>query len=484
MKLHRTIACAMRGLRRGLPHALVGAMAFALAAGGSPAQAQDLAGEAVAVATVQAPLDKAIGLSAIGSVGKVVVSQPETAQVGSAPDGLYLIGSQPGTTNVLVYDRQGRLSQNLEVQVGYDAETLRETLADALPGEPIVVKQLPSSLLLEGEVSRPSVQAIAERLAEQVAPDAVISRLHARSSQVLLDVRIMEISDGSLNEISTAVRLTNGPEVTAGVGGTTAGVDQPFGVAQASIHSGRLRLDAAVRALEERGDLRVVAEPSLVARSGESATFQAGGEFPFPVPSDTAKVTIEFRPYGAAMTFRPTVQENGTVRIALDAELSDIDPSVSLRLNGLTVPGLKVRRATTVADLRDGEAFLIAGLFEDSGERYGRRLPFLSRVPVLGPALAPVLQSTHKRDAHRELAILVTPHVDARASSPRGDQGLLAEAAPGPASDAHRTPRSVSAPRGPPLRRMVAEVREALRPPARWVKHAASRFASALLGRG
>ncbi|HEX7884519.1 MAG TPA: pilus assembly protein N-terminal domain-containing protein [Phenylobacterium sp.] len=484
MKLHRIIAPAVRGLQRMLPRALVGAVACALATAASPAaQAQELLSEAVAAITLHAPIDKAIGLEALGPVGKVIVSQPETAQVGPTPDGLYLIGSQPGTTNILVYDRQGRLSQNVNVQVGYDAQTLRQTLADALPGEPIVVKQLSSSLLLEGEVSRPSVMAIAERLAEQIAPDAVISRLHAQSSQVLLEVRIMEVSERSLKDIGAAVQLTNGPELTVAAGGTPIGVDAPFGIAQASAHSGRLRLDAAVRALEDRGELRVVAQPSLVALSGETATFRAGGEFPFPVPQDKNKVTVAFRPYGAAMTFRPTVQENGTIRVALDTELSDIDPSLSLSVAGFSVPGLKVRRVSTVADLRDGEAFLMAGLFEESSERYARDLPFLSRIPVLERALAPVLRAVRKREVHRELAILVTPRISTQASSPLGEQSLLAQAEPVSPTDIPGTPKSVSAPRGPPLRAIMAEAGQVLRPPVRWVKQAASRFTAALFRR-
>ncbi|MBU1516452.1 MAG: pilus assembly protein N-terminal domain-containing protein [Alphaproteobacteria bacterium] len=450
------------------------------------AQAQELASETVPGETLQAPLDMAVGLRANGPVGKVVLSQPETAQVGLAgEDGLYVIGSQPGATNLLVYDRQGRLSQTLDIQVAPDAHALRELLADALPGEPIVVTGLSSSLMLEGEVSSPSVVAIAETLAERFAPDGVISRLHARRNQVLLDVRIMEVSSRSLREINTAIAITNGPELAVAVGSGGIGLDTPHGVGRFRTSSGRLSLDATVRALEDKGQLRVVAQPSLVALSGETASFRAGGEFPFPVPTDDSKIQIEFRPYGAAMSFRPVVQENGVIRVALDTELSDIDPTVTLRLAGFTVPGLKIRRVSTTADLRDGEAFLIAGLYEDSSQHLSREPPFLAGVPVLGRVLAPIFSAVRKREVHRELAIVVTPHISGQATSPLGERSLLAEVEPAPAAvaDPPRTPKSVSAPRGPPLRAFMAEVRDTLRPPVRWVKQAASRFTSALLGR-
>lgn len=455
-------------------------------AGAPPATAQELSTEPSPTATVETSLDMAIGLRPSGPVGKVVVSQPETAQVAPAADeALYLIGSQPGTTNLLVYDRDGRLSQRVDVKVGYDAQGLRDLLADALPGELITVKGLSSSLLLEGEVSSPSVAAIAETLAERIAPDAVISRLHARSSQVLLEVRIVEVSSRRLKDISTAILITNGPELSVAIGQTApSGSNPPFGVARVQAHAGRLRLDATLRALEDKGELHIVAQPSLVALSGETASFRAGGEFPFPVPADAGKITIEFRPYGAAMTFKPVVQENGWIRVALEAELSSIDSAVALNVDGLTVPGLKMRRAATTTELRDGQAFMIAGLFEDSSERTTLEPPFLSRIPVIGPVLGPVLRALSKKEAHRELAIVVTPRISGQVASPLGAQSLLAQVDPEPPSvEPARTPKSVSAPRGPPLRALMAEVRDALRPPVLWVKQAATRFSSALRGR-
>jgi len=294
-------------------------------------------------------------------------------------------------------------------------------------------------------------------------------------------VKILEVGQVSLKEIDGALSVTNGPELGVSIGGPALGAETPHGIAQLTIDAGRLRLDATVRALESRGELRVVAEPSLVALSGESARFRAGGEFPFPMPND-GKVTIEFRPYGAAMAFRPTVQENGLIRISLEAELSEIDPSVGVRFANISVPGLKTRRATTVVDLRDGEPLLIAGLFEESGERTTREPPFLARIPVIGAALQPLFQSSRKKDARRQLAIIVTPRIGGQVSSPLDERGQLAEAPlpPSPPADLPRTPKSASAPRGPPLRALVAEVRDAFRPPARWIAHAAARFTAAL----
>lgn len=473
MKLHRAIAAATRGLLAS-SRALASVLACVGAIGvSSPAIAEELPSETMVRSTIHAPLDKGVGLQAEGPVGKVVVAQPETAQVGPAPDGLYVIGSQVGTTNLLVYDRQGSLTQTLDIHVGYDAQALRDLLAEALPGEPIVVKQLSSTLLLEGEVSSPSVAAIAERLAEQVAPDAVVSRLHARAAQVLLDVRIVEVSQSGLRDVAAAVRVTNGPDLTIATRGEPIGLDPPFGSAQFTAREGRLRLDAALQALEASGQLRVLAEPSLVALSGETASFRAGGEFPFPVPQDLDKIAIEFKPYGAAMTVRPVIRENGTIRVALDTELSDIDPSVSLRVAGFNVPALRTRRAVTVADLRNGETFMIAGLLEDSSERSARDVPFVGRMPILGRALAPLLGASRRKEARRELAILVTPRTAAQVSSPLAERMAPSDTQPAPVATS--PPVTALHPRASPLRTLAADVRNLLRPPARWAKQAASR---------
>lgn len=479
MQLHRAITGAIRSLQRAFPRALAGAIACAGAVGVcGPAWTQTLDPEPVANLVLQAPLDTAIGLHASGDVGKVVVSQPETAQVGQAGDGLYLIGSQAGATNLLVYDRKGRLAQSIDINVGPDAHALRDLLADALPAERISVTALSSSVILDGEVSSPSVQRIAESLAERIAPDSVISRLQARQNQVLLEVRIMEVSRRSLDEISTAVEINNGAELSVALGAGGIGAEAPQGTGRIRGGSGRVSIDATVRALEDEGQLRVVAQPSLVALSGETASFHSGGEFPFPVPGDDNQITIQFRPYGAAMTFSPVVQENGLIRVALSTELSDIDPTVAIRLGGLTVPGLKVRRATTITELRDGEAFLIAGLFETADARTVREPPFLARTPVVGRLLAPLFRAGRTQTAQRELAIVVTPHLGREAASPLGDQSLLAE------SKALPVPPSAQArPSRPTLRTLLSEVKESLRPPVRWAKQVATRFANALLNR-
>lgn len=481
MKIRSAILAATRRLRLALSPARIAFCAIASALVLAPeASAQELQSESVATETIQAPLDKSIDLKVLGPVGKIVVSQPETVQVRAAgPDHVYVIGSEAGVTNLLVYDRDGRLTQTLDVAVGYDAQALRDLLAEALPGEPITVKGLSSTLLLEGEVSSPAVQAIAERLAERIAPDSWISRLHARQNQVRLEVRIVEVTSRALVDVSAALAIREGRNLLR-IGNGPIGAEPPQTSAQLRVTPGGFSLDATLKALETRGELRIVAEPNLVTLSGETAQFLAGGEFPYPVP-DGDKITVQFRPYGAAVTFQPTVQDNGLIRVRLDAQLSALDPANGLRSSTITVPALSMRRAATVADLRDGETLLIAGLFEDSVQRDVDQTPWLSDAPVIGPAF----RSWRKTESRRELAFLVTATVGAEATSPIADEDAAprgrppVRATPTPP----KTPISASAPRGPPLRLMGAEVRDALRPPVRWLKQFARRFVKTLTAR-
>jgi len=481
MGVARAIDAVKRLVRRALMRAGTGVLVCAVLA--TPAAASDLVlvEQSPASRTVHTPLDKTVSLHAEGPVGRVVVSQPEIVEVGLAgPRELYVIGRELGSANLLVYDRQGRLSQTLDIQVGYDAEGLRETLAAALPEEKVTVTGLATALMVEGEVSSPAAAAAVDALAERAAPESVISRLHVKSGVVRVDVRIVEASSRRLRELGAGLSADS-PEFGIAVRDLPIGVSPPHMTARLDTRIGGYRLDAALRGLEETGDARVVAQPTLVTVSGERATFRAGGELPYPVPQDQGKVTVEFRPYGAGLTIQPTIQANGLIRIEVDAELSQIDPQNKVTFEGVQVPALLTRRATTTAELRDGQTFIIAGLFEQGRERQARQSPGLAAAPLIGP----LLRSLRAKDTRRELAIIVTPHIGAEA--PPTLEAVKASVdgpPPQPAVDATpRTPKSVAAPRGPPVRALVRDLRQALTPPVRWVKHVAQRFVRAVTAR-
>lgn len=454
--------------------------AAALAAGFSSRAAtpEELAPEVAPVLELRTPVDSSVPLHALGPVDTVVVTQPEIAKVGAAgPEDLYVQGRELGATNLLVFGPDRRLTQTVSVRVGYDVDGLRDALAAALPEEPIEVTGLSAGLMLSGEVSSPAVLRIAEDLAERAAPGAVFSRMNARESQVRLDVRIVEASARQLRDLGAALSVSDGTHVAARIGGGLVGIEAPQTTASVHIDAGRYAVDAALRALEAKGEARIVAEPTLVALSGATASFRAGGELPYPVPQDDGMVTIAFRAYGAALTFTPEVQANGLIRVALDTELSAVDRAAGLRVADVTVPALRTRRATTAVELRDGQSFIIAGLFEKESERLAQGTPAFAKLPVLGA----MFRSARAENNRRELAIIVTPTLTR--PEPPADPPESASPSPLQASQADApkpSPKLEASPRGPPLKVLVREVRDVLAPPLRWIKRKVFAFATAL----
>lgn len=176
-------------------------------------------------------------------------------------------------------------------------------------------------------------------------------------------------------------------------------------------NDGNLRLQTTWRLLEENGDLRTLASPTLVARSGEKASFLSGGEIPVPVASNIAtgqvSVTIEWKEYGVKVEFTPTVLENGAIALQVAPEVSAIDFSYPLQLAGFTVPALISRKASTTVQLEPGEHLVIGGLKHTEKNKTVRRVPVLGHIPLLGFFFS----NTSVDNTERELLIVVSPEI-------------------------------------------------------------------------
>lgn len=457
----------------------IAAMAVVALAGPAAAQAVELQPEAAPTRSISAPVDHAVALHAVGPIGKVVASQPDIIQADLVDDDdLFVIGRENGTTNLLVFDRDGRLAERLDVHVGYDAEALRESLKAALPDERITVTALSAGVILEGDVSTPSAAEIALALAERAAPGAVTSRIHVVSNMVRLEVRMIETSSWRMKEIATALSVSDGRHLALGIGGAATPSATPNSTLNLTGGSGRYDIDARLRTLERRGELRTVANPTLIAISGEPASFRSGGELPVAVPQSSDTIAVQFRPYGASVDVTPTIQSNGVIRLNLNAELSSVDPSVGARVNGVSTPGLSVRRATTIAELQDGESLVIAGLYERRHEDALTGDPVTDAVPVLGG----LLRSTNRNETQRELAIVVTASITHAPTPPDPEPELARRSPPSEAAPPEPPTRRLaeSGPRGPPVADLVRDVRHLLGRPAHWMKQAAHRIGAFL----
>jgi pilus assembly protein CpaC len=171
--------------------------------------------------------------------------------------------------------------------------------------------------------------------------------------------------------------------------------------------SGGYQVDAIVNALEQKGLARSLAEPNLVALSGDTASFLAGGEYPVPVPSGLGTVSIEYKRYGVGLAFTPTVLGNGLINLRIEPEVSQLDTSRQIQVAGISVPPLIVRRASTTVELRDGQSFVIGGLLQSIGQNALMQLPWVGDVPVLGA----LFRSAQYQKNETDLAIIVTPRL-------------------------------------------------------------------------
>ncbi|MBL8773854.1 MAG: type II and III secretion system protein family protein [Phenylobacterium sp.] len=393
-------------LTRTLVSALVGATLLTGFVAPGAAQAQTLASEPALRRTIYVPRDKSLSYRLGQPASRIVVAQPEVAKVTATGDSsFYVQGMEFGSTNLLVYGPGGRLLQVIDIRVGYDAASLQHDLTNAYPGEAIQVRNLGEQLMLAGEVSNSGIQRRAEEIAERYAPDAVISRLSVRDAQqVVLEVRVLEATRSKLQDIGFTFDVINNSLNFSG-GNGLIGASPPAGLFQLFGGSGDTRIDTALGALEEKGVIRTLARPNLVAISGQKATFHAGGEYPYPVPQRDNLISLEFRKYGVELVFTPVVQDNGLIRLEVEPKVSQLDFTNSLRVSGFTVPGLIIRQTKTTVELKGGESLQIGGLFQRDYANSLRQIPGIGSVPILG-ALA---RSSRWKQADTELIVIVTP---------------------------------------------------------------------------
>jgi pilus assembly protein CpaC len=168
-----------------------------------------------------------------------------------------------------------------------------------------------------------------------------------------------------------------------------------------------VKVDAMISALEQRGVARRLAEPNLVALSGDTASFLAGGEFPFPVAAQFNQITIQFKKFGVGLAFTPTVLSGGLINLKIEPEVSQIDPTNIVQVGNVAVPSLIVRRASTTIELRDGQSFAIAGLLQSQTSTAADQLPWIADVPVLGS----LFRSASFQKRETDLVIIVTPRL-------------------------------------------------------------------------
>ena len=230
-------------------------------------------------------------------------------------------------------------------------------------------------------------------------------------SQVQTDIRFVEVSRTQLKEASTKILgmgknfFLGSPDLLS----PSEGIFKlPVSADNFNIGFGGGRVKALINALESSGFAYTLARPSLVAMSGQSATFLAGGEVPIPVPSaGSDTITIEYKEFGIRLTLTPTVIDHNRIALKVAPEVSELDYNNAIRIEGIQVPALTVRRTDTSVSLADGESFVISGLISSTNRSTIAKLPGLGDIPILGA----FFRDSNIQSEEKELLMIVTPHL-------------------------------------------------------------------------
>lgn len=353
---------------------------------------------------------------------------------------LYIQGKKVGTTNISLFDHDMHVVEVVDLEVAVDTAYLQQKIRAVAGSNAIHVSSSNNQIILTGiasdSVASDRAVSVAKSLLVGQGGSVVNAMTVAASQQVMLKVRFLEASriagrDLGVNWFATNGNGTRGlstglgaPIVTSG-SSTTGGISiiqsagalvgastgSPFGVALANLVNGGTNIDVLISALETKGLVRRLAEPDLIALSGDTARFLAGGEFPVPIASVGAggavTPTIEFKKFGVSLAFVPTVLGQGLINLRIAPEVSELDFSNAITISGTTVPSLITRNAQTTVELRDGQSFAIAGLFQSDGSRNISQLPWIGSVPILGA----LFRSTAFQNNETDLVIIVTPHL-------------------------------------------------------------------------
>ncbi len=378
------------------------------------------------------------------SVADIVVGDPSVADVNPLTDhSLSILGKKIGTTRVTVYGAEKKPVGIFDIEVSYDISRLASEIAQ-FTGGGIKVSSINGRIMLSGTAPDAATLDKVVMIARQFAPDPINTVQVMEQQQVMLEVRFIEVDRNASRELGVQWNVFGGSTV-ANVGSQLPAsqlpITQPGGAFQqpgttsggANVNSGSLTtssvvaagvlsgsapygflvsnlsnaLQVEVSALEQNGLARTLAEPNLVALSGDTASFLAGGQIPIPEAGSLGTVSFAYQQYGVGLSFTPTVLRGGLINLVIKPEVSEIDTTHTVTVLGTSVPGLITRKASTTLELRDGQSFMLGGLLQNTSQNAADQLPWLGDVPVLGA----LFRSSQYQKNETDLVIVVTPHI-------------------------------------------------------------------------
>ena len=330
-----------------------------------------------------------------------------------SPTEIQISAKTPGVTQVNLWGEDKRIF-TIDVVIIGDAQALSHLLASQFPNATLKVVPVANGVLISGFVDQPQHIDLIVRIAEEYYPKVINAITVGGVQQVLLHVKVMEVSRTKLRRMGfDFANFSGGNSVVSSISGlitaaTPAGVTTtPNATLSFGVVDGASAFFGVLEALRQDDLAKVLAEPKLVTVSGRPATFNSGGEYPVPVPGSLGTLSIEYKKFGTQLDFVPIVLGNGRLRLEVRPRISELDRTHSVVIAGTTVPGLRLREVETGVEMRAGQTLAIAGLVYERTEAQNRGLPWISEVPYLGAAFRKVHEETNTIES----LIMVTPEL-------------------------------------------------------------------------
>lgn len=336
---------------------------------------------------------------------------------------IYLFGKKPGETTLYAIDKRERIVIAQRIFVGRNIDQLRSNVRALYPDLPVRIRTAGPKLVLTGRVpdadTAQQIFSLAVGAARGTTTNVINNLQVTAPTQVNIRVKFAEVSR------SISKRIGFNWEV---LGNLTANYMLGFAVGNdivrtpgggfifpgddkdrifSSFQNNNVFIDTVIELLDDEGLITVLAEPNLTAKSGETAEFLAGGEFPIAVSSGEDKTTLEFKQFGVSVSFTPTIVSENRINLVVRSEVSELTDAGGIQANGFNIPSLSTRRALTTVELGSGQSFAIAGLLQNTTNQALSDIPGMKDIPILGA----LFRSDEFQRQESELMIVVTPYI-------------------------------------------------------------------------
>jgi pilus assembly protein CpaC len=383
--------------------------------------------------TLHVTLGHSLFFDAQAPLSRVYVDNPAVLESYAAtPRQVVVSGLVPGIATIVLWDVKGA-NTAYSIVVDVDVSRLQEAFENQFPMDKILVSADQNDIILHGYVASQEEFTQATKLAagfgKIIANSLRIAPPHLR--QVRLTVKFAEVDRTkatqmgfSLLSMGQTIAMTGtgqfqafqAPTLSSSASSTLSEtVNTPLNLL---LYNQNLNIGAAIQDMASKQVLQILAEPTITALSGHIGTFLAGGKFPFPMVQGgmggQVSVSVQFMPYGVSLNFLPMVLDDGTIRLHVAPEVSALDYTNEVEIDGYTIPAISTRRAETDIELRDGQTFALTGLLDRRITDQFEQMPGFASIPILGM----LFRSKNLQHSTSELLVIVTPHIIDEVSHP------------------------------------------------------------------